>query len=66
MRPEAAGVRPAHQLRFGKGEAAMENRYRPGTIVSARGREWIVLPTREPELLRLRPLTTAQDEQDGQ
>jgi superfamily II DNA or RNA helicase len=43
----------------------MENRYRPGTIVSARGREWIVLPTREPELLRLRPLTTAQGEEVG-
>ena len=38
----------------------MENRYRPGTIVHARGREWIVLPEREPEVLRLRPLTTAQ------
>jgi hypothetical protein len=65
MRPEAAGVRPAHQLPFGKGEAAMENRYRPGTIVSARGREWIVLPAREPEVLRLRPLTTAQGEEVG-
>ena len=43
----------------------MENRYRPGTIVSARGREWIVLPEREPELLRLRPLTTAQGEEIG-
>jgi hypothetical protein len=47
------------------GETAMENRYRPGTIVSARGREWIVLPAREPEVLRLRPLTTAQGEEVG-
>jgi hypothetical protein len=43
----------------------MESRYRPGTIVSARGREWIVLPPREPEVLRLRPLTTAQGDEVG-
>jgi hypothetical protein len=43
----------------------MENRYRPGTIVHARGREWIVLPEREPEVLRLRPLTTTQGDEVG-
>jgi hypothetical protein len=43
----------------------MESRYRPGTIVHARGREWIVLPEREPEVLRLRPLTTAQGDEVG-
>src|SRR6516164_5682104 len=43
----------------------MENLYRPGTIVNARGREWIVLPPREPAVLRLRPLTTAQGEEIG-
>jgi hypothetical protein len=43
----------------------MESRFRPGTIVSARGREWIVLAPREPEVLRLRPLTTAQGEEVG-
>ena len=43
----------------------MENLYRPGTIVNARGREWIVLPPREPAVLRLRPLTTAQGEVIG-
>src|SRR5271169_2643042 len=43
----------------------MESRYRPGTIVGARGREWIVLPPREPEVLRLRPLTTAQGDEVG-
>jgi superfamily II DNA or RNA helicase len=43
----------------------MESRYRPGTIVHVRGREWIVLPHREPEVLRLRPLTTAQGEEIG-
>ncbi len=43
----------------------MESRYRSGTIVHARGREWIVLPAREPEVLRLRPLTTAQGDEVG-
>jgi hypothetical protein len=43
----------------------MESRYRAGTIVHARGREWIVLPPREPEVLRLRPLTTAHGEEVG-
>src|SRR4029077_5852748 len=43
----------------------MESRYRPGTIVHARGREWIVLPPREPEVLQLRPLTTAQGDEVG-
>ena len=43
----------------------MESRYRPGTTVHARGRGWIVLPPREPEVLRLRPLTTAQGEEVG-
>jgi hypothetical protein len=43
----------------------MESLYRPGTIVAARGREWIVLPPREPEVLRLRPLTTAQGDEVG-
>jgi superfamily II DNA or RNA helicase len=43
----------------------VETLYRPGTIVSARGREWIVLAPREPKVLRLRPLTTAQGEEVG-
>jgi superfamily II DNA or RNA helicase len=43
----------------------MDSRYRPGTIVHARGREWIVLPQREPEVLRLRPLTIVQGEEVG-
>jgi hypothetical protein len=43
----------------------MDSRYRPGTIVHARGREWIVLPPREPEVLQLRPLTTAQGDEIG-
>src|SRR6266849_697733 len=31
----------------------------------ARAREWIVLPPREPEVLQLRPLTTAQGDEVG-
>ena len=39
--------------------------YRSGTIVHARGREWIVLPPREPKVLRLRPLATVQGDEIG-
>jgi superfamily II DNA or RNA helicase len=34
----------------------MQATYNPGSLVSARGREWIVLPEAEPDTLRLRPL----------
>ena len=34
----------------------METRFYPGSLVSARGREWIVLPDSDAETLRLRPL----------
>ena len=30
--------------------------YVPGTLVRARGREWVVLPRDDPEILMLRPL----------
>src|SRR4051794_148350 len=43
----------------------MDSIYRPGSIVRARGRDWIVLPEREPDVLRLRPLTTPQGEEIG-
>ncbi len=37
--------------------------FRPGDLVSARGREWVVLPeTRQPNLLKLRPLGGAEDD----
>lgn len=35
---------------------------RPGTLVSARGREWLVLPGSTPELVYARPLGGADDE----
>lgn len=34
----------------------MQVSFLPGSLVSARGREWIVLPESEPETLRLRPM----------
>ncbi len=37
-------------------------RYRPGTIVSVRDREWIVLPSSHRELLKLRPLSGSERE----
>jgi len=37
--------------------------YRPGSLVTARGREWVVLPGgSDPDLLRLRPLGGAEDD----
>ncbi len=36
--------------------------FMPGALVSARGREWIVLPETRPNLLKLRPLGGAEDD----
>lgn len=36
--------------------------YAPGTLVRARGREWVVLPGSEPDLLILRPLGGGDDD----
>ncbi len=36
--------------------------YAPGTLVHARGREWVVLPASEPDLLVLRPLGGGDDD----
>ena len=43
----------------------MESRFSPGSLVSARGRDWVVLPPFEPEVLRLRPLTSGSAEEVG-
>jgi hypothetical protein len=43
----------------------MENLYLPGTILNARGQDWIFLPTREREVLRLRLPATSQADQIG-
>ena len=37
----------------------------PGSLVRARGREWVVLPDSEPEFLLLRPLAGSDDEVAG-
>ena len=34
--------------------------YSPGSLVRARGRDWVVLPTSEPEALHLRPLSGSE------
>ena len=39
--------------------------YKPGSLVSARGRDWVVMPTNDPELLRIRPLGGSEDETTG-
>lgn len=36
--------------------------FAPGTLVHARGREWVVLPESEPDLLLLRPLGGGEDD----
>jgi hypothetical protein len=38
--------------------------YPPGSLVHVRGRDWVVLPGDEPDVLRLRPLT-GEDEAHG-
>jgi hypothetical protein len=43
----------------------MQSGSSPGSLVRARGRDWIVLPNREPGLLRLRPLTRGQADEIG-
>jgi superfamily II DNA or RNA helicase len=41
---------------------SMDVAYAPGSLVTARGREWVVLPDSEPDLLVLRPLGGSDDE----
>lgn len=36
-----------------------------GSLVRARGRDWVVLPAQEPDVVRLRPLTGSDDESVG-
>lgn len=43
----------------------MNHHYPPGSLVNARGRDWVVLPSREPEVLRLRPLTGGEGGEIG-
>lgn len=41
-------------------EAQIE--FKPGNLVKARGREWVVLPETRPDLLKLRPLGGAEED----
>jgi superfamily II DNA or RNA helicase len=43
----------------------MQGAFSPGSLVRARGRDWIVLPQQDDGVLRLRPLTRAQAEEIG-
>jgi SNF2 family DNA or RNA helicase len=43
----------------------MQAGFSPGSLVRARGRDWIVLPAREQSVLHLRPLTRAQADEIG-
>ena len=43
----------------------MERGFSAGSLVRARGRDWIVLPGREPSVLHLRPLTRGQADEIG-
>ncbi|MBE9012855.1 DEAD/DEAH box helicase, partial [Pseudanabaenaceae cyanobacterium LEGE 13415] len=39
--------------------------YTPGSVVTCRDRQWIVLPSDSPEIIRLRPLSGSEDEVCG-
>ena len=39
--------------------------FSPGSLVKARGRDWIVLPESDPDVLRVRPLTSAHQAEEG-
>ena len=43
----------------------MTSGFSPGSLVRARGRDWIVLPDSEPSVVRLRPLTTSLADEIG-
>ena len=42
--------------------ARADARWAPGGLVKARGREWIVLPGSDDEVLRLRPLSGSEED----
>lgn len=43
----------------------MSSTFQPGKLVSLRGRDWIVLPSEDPELLVVKPLGASDDEIAG-
>jgi len=46
-------------------QAALEGHMTPGSLVRARSRDWVVLPSAEPDVLRLRPLAGGDEEGVG-
>ena len=47
---------------MGTGGKSGREEMKPGSIIQCRGREWVLLPGDDPEVMRLRPLTGALDE----
>lgn len=45
--------------------AAPQPRFAPGSLVHARGRDWVVLPSGDPDLLLVRPVTGSDIEPTG-
>ena len=43
----------------------MKRLLQPGKLVSLRGREWVVLPSDDPDLLIVKPLGGSEDEIAG-
>src|SRR6266542_222551 len=43
----------------------MDGTHAPGSLVRTRGRDWVVLPSRETNVLKLRPLTGSESESIG-
>ena len=39
--------------------------YQPGTLVNVRNRDWVVMPSKDVKLLRIKPLGGTQDEETG-
>ncbi len=39
--------------------------FTPGSLVTARGRDWVILPATDPDVLRLRPITIGAGEEIG-
>ena len=58
--PSRAGRDCAERAGRAVGELTRMERFAPGDLVHARGREWIALPSAEPDWLCLRPLSGAE------
>ena len=41
------------------------NNYQPGSLVRVRDRDWVVMPSNDPDLIRIKPLGESDDEETG-